>query len=53
MIELTEFERTLADICIGWIGEEVGWEQYIKDNADVLLKQCCCLCPWKNRCLHD
>jgi hypothetical protein len=35
---LTDFERTLADICIGWIGEEPGWEQYIKDNADVLLK---------------
>lgn len=35
---LTDFERTLADICIGWIGEELGWKQYIKDNADVLLK---------------
>lgn len=35
---LTDFERTLADICIGWIGEEIGWKQYIKDNADVLLK---------------
>lgn len=33
-----EFERTLADICIGWIGKEMGWEQYIKDNADVLLR---------------
>ncbi len=35
---LTEFERALADICIGWIGDEPGWQQYIKDNADVLLK---------------
>ena len=35
---LTDFERTLADICIGWLGEELGWKQYIKDNADVLLK---------------
>lgn len=35
---LTDFERTLADICIGWIGEEPGWVEYIKDNADVLLK---------------
>lgn len=35
---LTDFERTLADICIGWVGEEYGWKQYIKDNADVLLK---------------
>ena len=35
---LTDFERTLAYICIGWIGEELGWKQYIKDNADVLLR---------------
>lgn len=35
---LTDFEKTLADICIGWIGMELGWKQYIKDNADVLLK---------------
>lgn len=35
---LTDFERTLAYICIGWIGQELGWKQYIKDNADVLLK---------------
>ena len=35
---LTDFEKTLADICIGWIGEEPGWKQYIKDNADVLLR---------------
>ena len=35
---LNDFERTLADICIGWIGEEIGWKEYIKDNADALLK---------------
>ena len=35
---LSDFERTLADICIGWIGEEPGWKQYIKDNSDVLLR---------------
>ena len=35
---LTDFEKALADICVGWIGEELGWKQYIKDNADVLLK---------------
>lgn len=35
---LTNFERTLTDICIGWIGEEFGWKQYIKDNAAVLLR---------------
>jgi len=34
---LTDFERTLADVCIGWIGEENGWKQYIRDNADILL----------------
>lgn len=35
---LTDFERTLADICKGWIGKDIEWEEYIKDNADVLLK---------------
>ena len=35
---LSDFERTLTDICIGWIGEESGWKQYIKDNSDVLLR---------------
>lgn len=35
---LTDFERTLTDVCIGWIGLELGWKEYIKDNADVLLK---------------
>lgn len=35
---LTEFEKELKDICIGWIGEEVGWEDYIKSNANRLLE---------------
>ena len=35
---LTDFERTLTDICVGWIGMEIGWKEYIKDNADALLK---------------
>lgn len=35
---LTDFERTVANICIGWIGKEYGWKKYIKDNADILLK---------------
>ncbi len=35
---LTDFERAVADICIGWIGKEPGWKEYIKDNADILLK---------------
>ena len=35
---LSDFERTLTDICIGWIGEEPGWKQYIKDNSDVLFR---------------
>lgn len=35
---LTDFERTVADVCIGFIGKELGWKQYVKDNADNLLK---------------
>lgn len=35
---LSEFEEALADICRGYIGEELGWEDYIKTNADALLK---------------
>jgi hypothetical protein len=35
---LTDFERAVADICIGWIGKELSRKQYIKDNADILLK---------------
>jgi len=35
---LTNFERAVADVCIGWIGKEPGWKQYIIDNADILLK---------------
>ena len=34
---LTEFEYGLLDVCRGWIGEEIGWKEYIKDNANVLL----------------
>ena len=35
---LTEFENTLADICRGWIGEEIGWEDYIIKNSLPLLE---------------
>jgi len=35
---LSEFENALADICRGWIGEEIGWKDYISTNADALLK---------------
>lgn len=35
---LTDFERTLADICIGWIGEELGWKDYIIKNSLPLLE---------------
>lgn len=36
--EFTDFERTLVDVCSSWIGEGNGWEQYIKDSANVLLE---------------
>ena len=35
---LTDFERTVADVCIGFMGKELGWKQYVKDNAENLLK---------------
>lgn len=41
---LTEFESALVDICRGWIGEEIGWEEYIKNNAKLLLKIASKLC---------
>lgn len=36
--KLSEFENALADICRGWIGEEIGWEDYIVKNSFVLLE---------------
>lgn len=33
---LTDFERVLTDICSSWIGFELGWQSYIKDNARIL-----------------
>lgn len=35
---MTDFEKALTDICTGWIGYEIGWQSYIKDNAHVLLE---------------
>lgn len=35
---LTDFERTLADVCRGWIGEEIGWKDYIIKNSLPLLE---------------
>lgn len=35
---MTKFEKALTDICTGWIGFELGWQSYIKDNAHVLLE---------------
>ena len=35
---MTEFEKALTEICTGWIGFELGWQSYIKDNAHVLLE---------------
>ena len=49
---LTEFEEALADICRGWIGEEIGWEDYITKNSIPLLelakKQMQCTAEEKN-----
>lgn len=28
-----DFEKKLLDVCIGWIGEEPGFDSYIKDCA--------------------
>ena len=36
--DLTEFENTLADVCRGWIGEELGWKDYIIKNSLPLLE---------------
>lgn len=35
---LTEFENVLADVCRGWIGEELGWKDYIIKNSLPLLE---------------
>ena len=35
---MTEFENALADICRGWIGEELGWKDYIIKNSFPLLE---------------
>lgn len=34
--KLDKFETTLADVCRGWIGEEIGWTNYIVQHAAVL-----------------
>lgn len=34
---MTKFEWELKDVCIGWIGEEYGWEAYIHHEAETLL----------------
>jgi hypothetical protein len=36
--DLTEFENALADVCRGWIGEELGWKDYIIKNSIPLLE---------------
>ena len=36
--DLTEFENALADVCRGWIGEELGWKDYIIKNSLPLLE---------------
>lgn len=35
---MTKFEKALADVCDGYIGHELGWEDYIHINAKALLK---------------
>lgn len=34
---MTKFEVALADVCEGYIGHELGWEDYIRMNAKALL----------------
>lgn len=41
MKQLSEFEQALHEICKGWIGEEIGWEDYIHSNANALLRLVC------------
>lgn len=36
--KMTRFEKALMDVCVGWIGYELGCENYIHINAKVLLK---------------
>lgn len=38
---LTDFERVLTDICSSWIGFELGWKSYIKDQARILKDMIC------------
>lgn len=38
LINFTEFEKALADVCRGWIGEEIGWKDYIIKNSLPLLE---------------
>lgn len=35
---LTDFEKTLANVCVGWKGKKPNWRHYIKDSANILLK---------------
>lgn len=41
MEQLSEFEKALHEICKGWIGEEPGWDGYIKSNAKLLVRIAC------------
>ena len=36
MKKFTDFEKALLDVCIGWIGEEPGFESYIHECAKKL-----------------
>lgn len=35
---MTRFELALRDVCEGWLGHELGWEDYIHSNAKTLLE---------------
>lgn len=35
---LTDFEKTLANVCVGWMDKKPNWRHYIKDSANILLK---------------
>lgn len=34
---MTKFEEALVSVCEGYIGHELGWEDYIHVNAKALL----------------
>lgn len=35
---LTEFEKAVANVCVGWMGKKPNWRHYIKESASILLE---------------